>query len=315
MRTILVVASILSIFRLQGRDLVHPPEPPPVPWLTGPLIAPLGTVIEKGHVNINCYLYAEIETGKYNNNWHAHSTPNFYSINPQIFSIFGITEWLDFQITPQFEYNFTRNQSSVLFGDLPLGFDIQVIGPDLSKWFPGIKLFLKETFPTGKYQKLKPEKLKTDASGMGTFATDLGIVLYQVYRLEGHHFLSVTLSYDYSMGTPVDVEGFNAYGGSSETNGTVWPGNTSTTICSFEYTINQNWVFAIDNIYTHTNQTRFSGFPENTLILSSDQISFAPAIEYNFSSKIGIIAGIWFSAFGRNIQEFCNGVINFDLNY
>jgi hypothetical protein len=96
-----------------------------------------------------------------------------------------------------------------------------------------------------------------------------------------------------------------------------------TTIFSLEYTFNEHWAIALDSIYTHTNKIRFSGKkgkgfkgePATVGSPSSEQISFAPAMEYNFSDSFGIIAGAWFSAFGRNSAEFRGAVVNFEYTY
>jgi hypothetical protein len=119
------------------------------------------------------------------------------------------------------------------------------------------------------------------------------------------------------------VKGFNAYGGGYQTQGTVYPGWNYQGIVSFEFTLNQNWVLTLDNVYTHINKNRFSGNPGVTASgnpatvgdPSSEQLSFAPAIEYNFSSNIGIIAGAWVTATGRNSTEFRSAVIELDVTF
>lgn len=289
----------------------------PSPWLTGPLIAPPGTVLQRGHFDLENYLYVTVDTGTYDSHWNSHSTPNFYSINPQFFYLFGLTSWMDIQITPQIVYNITEGQSSVHFGDLPIGFDFQLYSASSSGYFPGIKLTLKETFPTGKYQHLNPHKKGTDSSGAGTYGTNFNLLFYKVYHIKNLHFLSATFSSGYTVNTSVNVHGLNTYGGGHGTNGRVHPGSILEEILSFEYSFNQNWVFAIDNVYTHTNRNRFSGKPGPASVggPSSEQISFAPAIEYNFSSNFGIIAGAWVTAWGRNSTRFRSGVVNFNYTY
>jgi hypothetical protein len=304
-----------------------PPPPPataPTPWLTGPLIAPIGAIVPYGDFEIESYIYFTTNTGTYNSHWHSVSAEhNFYSLNPQFLCFFGLTPWMDINIVPQFFANWTHGQHSVVFGDLQAALDFQLLDPGYTPYFPGIKFFVRETFPTGPYQRLNPKKLLTDQGGAGTFATSLGLVLYKVYHFGGHYFLSTTYNATYTITTPVHVRGFNTYGGGHGTHGHVLPGNTSQFIVSFEFTLSQNWVLALDNVYTHVNATRFygtvgttaPGTPATVGGPSSEQISFAPAIEYNFSSHFGIEAGCWFSAWGRNSTEFRSAVINFDYTY
>ena len=162
---------------------------PPTPWLTGPLIAPSGTAIPYGHFEIEPYLYFTTNTGTYNSHWKSVSAEqNFFSFNPQFFFYFGLTPWMDINIIPQFFYNTTANQNSVNFGDLIVALDFQLLDPAYTPYFPGIKFTIRETFPTGPYQKLNPKKLLTDQTGAGTFGTNFNLVFYEVYHLGGHHF-------------------------------------------------------------------------------------------------------------------------------
>ena len=296
----------------------------PIPWLTGPLIAPHGTVVPYGEFNVKSYLYFTTKTGSYNENWHTVSAQeNFYSFNAQFQCFFGLTPWCDLNIIPQFLYNTTSNQQSFHPGDLTIGLDFQLMAADLTPYFPGIKFAVREIFPVGNFQYFRPRKLLTDQTGAGTFATQFDLVFYKEFHLRGLHWLSTTFSAQYTVSTPVNVHGFNAYGGGFGANGKALPGNTFQGIVSFEFTLNQNWVLALDNVYTHTEETQFFGSPGITFSgtfadvgkPSSEQLSFAPAIEYNFSSHFGIIAGCWFSALGRNSAEFRSVVVNFEYTY
>lgn len=298
------------------------PTPEEPPWLTGTLIAPLGTAVPLGEFEIDSYVYYTVNTGFYGKHWGSHSTPNFYTMNPAFFSFFGITPWADIHIFPGFAWNRTQGRESVQFQDLPIGIDVQLYPPD-KNWFPGIKATVREIFPTGKYQNLDPQNLGTDSTGQGAYGTAFNLVLYKLIHLTGRHFLSLTASALYTVNTSVHVNGFNAYGGGFGTNGTVFPGNSFQGALSFEFTLSQNWVVAFDSVYTHVNQTTFSGNPGVTAsgnpakvgFSSSEQISFAPAIEYNFTGKLGIIAGAWFSAAGRNSTRFTTGILEFVYTY
>jgi hypothetical protein len=312
--------AIAPICSLTADEAINPSN---LPWLTGPLIAPTGTVVPVGHYSIQPYFTFNVNTGTYSPHWNAISSPNFYNVSLQVQVLIGITKWMDFQAFPLALYNNTQGQSSTRFGDLPLGFDFQLISANKYKWFPGIKLQLLETFPTGKYQKLNPKKLDTDVSGLGSFYTSADLVFYKVYHLSGVHYLSMTMSLGYTVFAPVHVKGLNVYEGGFKTRGKVYPGNSFNAILSFEYTFNEHWVLAIDNVYVHNNKNRFSGNPGFVAPgvpavvgwPSTEQLSFAPAIEYNFSNRWGIIAGSWFSAAGRNSLEFRSGIFSFIYSY
>ena len=101
------------------------------------------------------------------------------------------------------------------------------------------------------------------------------------------------------------------------------PGKTFQGIVSFELSLTQNWVLALDNVYTHVDESRFygtvgtdgTGAAASVGEPTSEQISFAPAIEYNFSGNFGIIVGAWVTGWGRNSEIFRSGVINIDYTY
>lgn len=301
--------------------LEEPEEP--TPWFTGPLIAPIGYVVPIEHFEIDIYNYLNIETADYNGDWSVEERPNFYTYTPQIYAYFGLTPWMDLSIWPQFSVNWTEGARSVGFNDFPIGLDFQLYSDEEEGWFPGIKVSIMEYFPTGKYQRLNPNKLSTDSMGFGAYSTFFSLIFYKVYHISDMHFMSFTLSGDYTIPSKVHVHGFNAYGGGFDTDGHVKPGHIFQAICSFEYSLTQNWNLALDTVWTHENLTTFSGEPGTDAdgnpaevgSPSSESLSFAPAIEYGFSENLGIIGGCWFSAIGRNSAQFRNAVVNLYYYY
>jgi hypothetical protein len=321
-----VLAALLPILGHADSETIQQQQqqtPAATPWLTGPLIAPVGVAVTKGHYTFQPYFTSGFVTGAYNGHWKPVSKPNFYNVFLQFLALIGLTEFMDIQIFPGVLFNSTQGKSSTRFSDFPVTLDFQLVRANRFKWFPGIKLSITETFPTGKYQKLGLNKHDTDVSGLGSFSTAPGIVFYKIYHLSKQHFLSMTASFEYTYFVPVHVKELNVYGGGKGTRGKVYPGNLSIAIVSFEYTLTQNWALALDNVYTHVDKDRFRGNPgvnaDDTPASvgrhSSEVPSFAPAIEYNFSENLGLIAGVWFSAAGRNFLEFRNGIVSFVASY
>lgn len=294
------------------------------PWFTGPLIAPPGQVVPYGHFLVKSYLFAEVDIGQYNNHWKpVPLEQNLYRLSVQEFSFLGLTPWCDLNLVPRVFYNFSSGEQSVHFGDLTVGLDLQLLAIDQTPYFPGIKLAIREVFPTGNFEYLRPRKALTDSTGAGTFATQFDLVLYKLFHLYNLHWLSLTCSAEYTVNTPVSVHGFNTYGGGFNTRGTVLPGNRFKTLLSFELSLNQNWALALDNVYTYTEATQFYGSEgitfEGTLATvgspSSKQLSFAPSIECNLSPHFGMIGGCYFSALGKNSPEFRSAILNFNYFY
>jgi hypothetical protein len=294
------------------------------PWFTGSLLAPVGEVVPYGDFMIRSYWYYINETDAYDRNWNVVSnSKDFSNITSQFQCLFGLTPWCNFVMVPQVLYNWDRYEQAVGFGDLLVGLDFQLLFPKDASYFPGIKFGVKEVFPTGKYQRFQPKKLFVAQSGYGAFATQLELVLYQIYRLYKECFLTTNFSAKYVLHTSVSLHGFNTYGGGFGTKGRVYPGDFFQANASFELSLTKHWALALDNVYIHRNKDLFLGNPgisfQGTYAEvgkpSSEEFSMAPAIEYNFSDRFGMIAGCWFSVFGRNTAQFRNAVLNLQYTY
>lgn len=291
-----------------------PPTKPgaPQPWFTGPIFAPTSRTVPVGHVAVEPYLFSVVTCGHYNNHWHTESIPNFYSNALELLIQTGITPWMDFRATPQAFYNIHEGAKSFEFGDLQMGIGFQLLKEVQNTWIPNIKLAFRGNIPFGKYQHLNPHKNGTDGVGDGSWDPAILLIFGKIIHTSGIHFLSPRLEIKYTVPTPVHVKDLNVYGGGKGTRGWAYPGNLLYIDFAWEYSLSQSWALALDTIYIHENKTRFSG---KTPLLapvghpSLEQFSLAPAIEYNFNVNIGLIAGAWFTIFGRNTAQFASGVI------
>lgn len=282
------------------------------PWFTGPLLTPSAYTIPNGHYNIQPYLNVDNSFGVFNRHWHTVRFPETVSnINFQCFFQMGITPFMDFTITPTFFYNYVGDEeSSWRFGDLYAEVGFQLIRQIGNKGFSA-KFAFGELFPTGVYQHLNPNKLGTDSSGGGTFATTFKLVFSRRWNTYSFHYLAVRMSMASILSPQLAVHGLNSYGGDRTTRGRVFPGTTFPLLFGFEYNLTQNWVLALDIANALVLKTKFKG--ETILPVGSDwgySLSFAPAIEYNYSAQVGLIAGVWFSAVGKNSSDFINYLIS-----
>lgn len=305
----LFVTSILAI-QINGRESLQVPVKvvnEVGPWLTGPLLAPSGHTVPAGHVNYEPYIYWSQGIGRYNPQWNAHKNRHMFSslLFQPTFQI-GVVPAVEFDLAPQVYWNHTHHQTAWEFGDLPITLAFQLLKDKPGKWWPAIKLRFAANVPFGQYQRLDPHKQGTDVGGSGNWAPAAGFVFSHLYHFHGVHYLAVRYFISYTISTPVHVRGTNAYGGSSTTHGTVYPGNSFQTDLGLEFTLSQNWALAADVLYVHNNRRRFSGHSGGTSLKgpSTEQFSIAPAIEYNWNENIGFIIGPWFTVAGRNSSQF-----------
>ncbi len=291
------------------------------PWFTGPLLAPSGHVVPVGYMNIEPYVFTTVTYAQYDKHGHAQSVPNVCSVNPEVPLQFGLTKWMDVTVTPAFVWNSSQHRSATRFGDFPIALGFQLLMDKADHWWPAIKIAIRESFPTGKYEKLNPEKLGLDISGSGAYVTSIGFAMSRLFWFGGAHYLAPRLGVGYYFPSAVHVKGFNAYGGGHGTHGTVYPGHTLNAVLGLEFSLTRRWVLACDIFNTYSARTRFKGHngvtatgaPAGVGSPSSEQLSLAPAIEYNWSDKLGVIAGCWFTVSGRNAGDFASAVIA--LNY
>lgn len=313
-----VFLSLLPLTLLADKvDIPHE-----VPWFTGPLLATTAYVTPLGHYDIEPYFFAIAYTGAYDHHGHAKSSStvwnNYFQPEVQI----GIAPNMDIEILPTVYYNLGQNAANWAFGDLPIIWDISLYEGQFKvrEWETGVKLSFSETIPFGKYRNLKPEKKGTQIGGTGSWVTEVILAWGNLFRLNGSHYFNGRLNIGCSIPAPVHVKGFNFYGGGYGTDGTVYPGKVLNIDVAFEYTLTQNWVFALDMVGNWTTRFRFKGNPGTTATgevapiktISAVQYSLAPAIEYNWSADIGLIAGSWFTVGGRNSPKFASFAMAFN---
>lgn len=332
-------------FFLEARKVAFPADHPDYegPYFTGPLVAPSSLVLPYPHINFEPYINIVVNTGEYDGNWSAKKNAHpFYANSLLPLAQFGLTSYMDFQIAPQLFYNYTDGVGTWVFGDITASLDLQLFDPDLDSpwgWFPSIKLSLKEVLPTGKYHKLDPKKKGTDVGGNGSFATSAGIVFGKLIHLRGIYFMTVRFLMQYTIPAAVRLKGYNVYGGGRGTNVKFFPAQSAFLNLGLEFTLAQNWAFACDFVGNWAKGSNYSGSPGigiDTVDFSgggggegigfltetpakvgsggpSWQYSIAPAIEYNWSENLGIIAGSWFTIAGKNSVQFYSGIVA--INY
>ena len=311
---------LLSLAVLEGRQSVEFPNGAPSsdiePWLTGPLLTPSAQVVPAGHVNFEPYVYWFQFRNDYNQHWSSHSIPHFKTILSQNFILIGVYKDLEFGMTPQFSYNNTQGEKMWRMLDFPFSLSYQLYAKANSPHVPKLKLRMTSRIPCGKYDRLSAHKLGTDVGGTGSWYPSIGLVFSELFHFSGVHHLATRLWVDYGFGAPTHIHGISVYGGTPDTKGTAYPGNILSAFAAFEYSFTQECAFAMDIGYVHTNKSRFSGKKGDSLPPkhpSSEQFSIAPAVEYNFSSEIGIIAGPWIVLAGRNTTQFVSWIaaVNF----
>ncbi|MGL5742328.1 MAG: hypothetical protein ACRCXC_07135 [Legionella sp.] len=286
------------------------------PWFTGPILAAAGHTIPRGHTNLEVYGFDTFVNGQYNNSGHVVSTPLFKSVSLLPLLTHGFTDWLDVQIAVPSVFNSTKGESYNRIADTSLGIGLQFVEQRKHQYLPDIRFFVQETFPTGKYENLNPELLGTDATGLGSYRTLLALNFQYLAEVYAQHYIRTRLILSRTYYSSVQVMGFDSFGGSEITNGTADLGTDNNIDLAFEYTLTQNWVAVMEGYYSDGTPILFDGVFTPTrkghnLNISGHfyEVGLAPAIEYNFTSNVGVIGGVWFPVAGQNTSHFLTYVM------
>lgn len=292
------------------------------PWYTGPLITPGAGMMPVGTGNTQPYVFVVDNYAAYNKERKSVDLPSHLvqlkaTANIQT----GITNNFDLSLSFVGEGNWQFDHSGGGFGDMSVTGGFLIYRE--SSYVPAAKLTITETFPTGNYKNLNTNGFNLSGVGAGAYSTQVGLGFSKVIFWATQHPINLRCFFGYQLSTVVHVSGFNSYGGGSGCSGRVRPGNVLSTDFGAEYSFNERWVAAIDVVYTATDSNKFHGNPGtlangSTAAVGSpyqDNLSLAPALEYNWNPNVAMIAGVQFSVYGRSSSNFVSGIISLTYTF
>lgn len=292
------------------------------PWYTGPIVTPSPSMMPVGTGNLQPYLYIADNYAAFNEDRESISLPsNLVQVKGLFVIQTGVTDTTDILMVPSAVANWQDGQFGGGFNDLSVTYGFLI--NNQTRYTPQVKFTIGQTFPTGKYKNLSFNGLGLNATGGGAYSTQFGIVFGKLFFWTTQHPFNTRLFFGYQLSTTVHVENFNAYGGGFKTHGKVRPGNNIQADLGLELSLSERWVLATDIVYTANNRTTFTGHPGVTAEGTpaavgggfNDNLSIAPAIEYNWSSTAGFIGGAWFSVYGRNTLNFAQAVLSVTFSF
>lgn len=295
----------------------HGVHVPYEPWLTGTFLSPTPINMEIGHPAIEPSVTFFYTYGNYDSNWKLQSNQSIVAINPLLDYQFAITERTGFEICTSFITSFSNGNTATRLSDTLLFFGYQALDDVKDSWIPDLRLFLEIVCPSGKHDKIDPTAPGIDFSGQGAYFFGPNISYQKLFYLPDSFFM-LHLAIGYFFPTKPPVTNLSVYGGEMGTNGFIRPGQNLIAFISGEYSFSQRWAFVFDTEFNYQRKSsKFSGNPGPNLSKSdiglpeSVQISFAPALSYNFSDNTGLLAGSWFTLAGKNSTAFASGFFSF----
>ncbi len=287
------------------------------PLFTGPLLARSGHTIPAGHHDFEPYFFYTDNLGMYGRHWNLVHSPSHINLTANPLYSFGLTDWMDVQFLLPYTVNNANGPHSYHhFSDTTVLMGFQLI--EQHGFWPDFRLSIAETLPTGKYENINNSG--SSATGLGSYQTTLGFNFQYLYHLGGERYLRTRFVADYNYSSNLRVSGRSAYGGLPTSHGTVHPGPMVNVDLAFEYTWTRHWAVVMEGYFNHRQPSHFTGIVGNTtnkpVVIghdTSDELSIAPAFEYNWNEHIGIIAGEWLSVTGKNAIDFMSTVVAINI--
>jgi hypothetical protein len=282
-------------------------------WWTGPMLAPSAATLPQGHFLIEPYLYDVIQQGEYDREGVKRRAPESNGFGSLTYLNYGLKDKLTIGVIPTFGYNRVSgapSSSSVEMGDVTVQGQYRLTKFHEGSWIPTMSLAVQETFPSGKYDQLGNRP--SDGLGSGAHTTTIAFYSQTYFWLPNRRILRMRLNVSQSVSSHLHVKGVSVYGTDGEFLGQASPGGTSFVDASWEYSLTRSWVLALDATYRYQSSTSVTGYDalappgaQNTQKIRlntgySYAIGFAPAVEYSWNSKVGILLGTRLIPAGRN---------------
>lgn len=283
-------------------------------WWTGPVLASGASTLPKGRALIEPYLYDAKPYGVIDGKGKRRPAPDADTYGSQTYLLYGVTDTFTAGLIPRFGYRRAggRSSSGVQLGDLTVQARYRLTQYKQGGRTPTISLMLQETLPTGRHDRL--DTRPNDGFGNGAYATTVGLNSQTYFWTPNGRILRTRLNLAYTRSGHADVEGASVYGTPAGFDGRARPGDSFNVDLAFEYSLTRRWVAAIDLAYQRDAATTVSGLDGAGAAYArrspvSQALILAPAVEYNFSPVLGVIAGARIIPAGRNTTASVTPVI------
>jgi hypothetical protein len=290
-------------------------------WWTGPLLAPNASTLPRGHILIEPYLYDVIPQGFYDSHGTKQSIPHANEFGSLTYINYGLANKFTVGLIPVFGYNQVSqglNSSSMEAGDLTVQAQYRLHLFHEGSWIPTTSIAVQEALPTGRYDQLGNRP--SDGLGAGAYTTTLCFYNQTFFWMPNGRILRTRFNVTQAFSRSVNVEDVSVYGTAQGFRGHASPGAALFVDAAWEYSVTRRWVLALDATYRHQYNTPVTGYnisdPNSPILLNSgpsQAFALAPAFEYNFNSKVGVILGTRLFPAGKNTTDSITPVIAINI--
>jgi hypothetical protein len=254
-------------------------------WWTGPMLASGAGTLPHGHLLVEPYLFDVRAKGG-------------DTLGSLTYVLYGLTDDVTIGAIPTFYYNRpdgAPNSSRVRAGDLTLSVQKRLTKYRPGSWVPTTSIVVQETLPNARFDRL--DGRAADGVGAGAYATFVAFYAQTYAWAPNGRIVRLRLNSGATYSRAMNVEGESVYGTPAGFRGRAKPGTSYMTDLALEYSATQNWVLAMDLLLRHDESTKVEGVGADGRLVSlrsgdHDSIALAPAVEYNFNSRVGVLVGM-----------------------
>lgn len=274
---------------------------------TGPLVTPAVNTLPAGVLNIEPYLIHAHTRGVYDNAGGRHaSRPTLRQWQLALPMTYGVTDSLGVQLTP------TASRTSgggmhtdglLRVGDTNLRLQQRLMAPDADGTGLVVAVAAAHNLTTGKYHQLDTNPL--NATGSGAARTHWIVGAQRLYLLDGGRAMRWRGQVAWSPSPrAIRVRGASIYGTGEGFRGRAHASQAWNATLAAEYALDPCWVLVGEAVWSRQGSLRITSDHGTVARLKPGQtFSLAPAVEYHFSSTMGLIAGVQFTVAGRNRSD------------
>lgn len=275
------------------------------------MLAPSAATLPAGHLLFEPYLYDVRSDRRFDGAGRPTPVAPSDGFGSLTYILYGLTNDLTVGLIPTAGFNRVSggpSSSGVGAGDLTLHAEYRLTSFREHHRTPATALVVQETLPTGRYDRLG--RRTSDGMGSGTYTTTVGLFSQTYFWLPNGRILRMRLDLTDAFSRAVSVDGVSVYGTPAGFRGHASPGGSFTADASWEYSATRRWVLSLDAFYRHDGTTIVAGEApldpagaDGAVRFDSGPgaaVGFAPAIEYSWTLKVGVLVGVRVIAAGRN---------------
>jgi hypothetical protein len=290
-------------------------------WWTGPILAPSAATLPQGHFLIEPYLYDSISYARYDVDGDRRDTPDTHFLGSQTYVLYGLIDRLSVGAIPRFGFRDAsngRDSNGIRVGDVSMQAQYRLT--QFNGVVPTTAIVMQATLPTGKHDRLGDHA--SDGMGSGAYSLMVGLYSQHLFWLPSGRILRARLNVSQTFTDNAELRDVSVYGTEQGFRGRAKPGDSFLAIAAAEYSITRNWVLAMDVQYQRDASTQIIESPSAVsqsgfrfTLPSRQSISVAPAVEYNFNSRIGVIVGAIWTVAGRDVDANLIPVLALNMVY